>query len=258
MGINNDFGCLQGKWVMNERLREVRLSAGGSQRAFGERFGIAQQTYANYETGKVAVPDAFKQQLADMGVNIHWLVTGSGPMYLSECTTQSGDHPGASIISGQASDYLNSSAAQPKSLAIIIPDSNSITVPLVCQKLSAGIGQIWDEDSFTDDVIAIPTKMLKRYGGYKLGGAEVRGDSMHPTISNGDIVIFAAQMISGNGVYALSIDNEVFVKRLEFDPIEATVNVISDNEKYSPRLLPRDTDRIQILGKVIGRFMLYW
>ncbi len=242
---------------MNERLREVRLSIGGSQKAFGERFGIAQQTYANYETGKVAVPDAFKQQLATMGINLHWLITGEGPMYLSD------DYPNSftsnkGLISEPDTGYSHRPAPQHKRLAIIFPDSESVSIPLVCQKLSAGIGQIWDEDSFTDDVIAIPTKMLKRYGGYKLGGAEVRGDSMHPTISNGDIVVFAAQMISGNGVYALSIDNEVYVKRLEFDPIENTVNVISDNDKYSPRLLPRDTNRIQILGKVIGRFMLYW
>lgn len=231
---------------MNERLREVRLSIGGSQKAFGERFGIAQQTYANYETGKVAVPDAFKQQLADMGINLHWLITGEGSMQLTEGTiTEPG--PG-----------YPTRAAQPKGLAIITAELDSVPIPLICQKLSAGIGQMWNEDAFTDDIIAIPTKMLKRFGGYKLGGAEVRGDSMQPTISNGDLVIFAAQMISGNGVYALSIDGEVYVKRLEFDPFENTVNVISDNEKYLPRLLPRDNDRIQILGKVIGRFMLYW
>lgn len=231
---------------MNERLREVRLSIGGSQKAFGERFGIAQQTYANYETGKVAVPDAFKQQLADTGINLHWLITGEGQMHLTEGTiTEPG--PG-----------FPTRVAQPKGLAIITPESDSVPIPLICQKLSAGVGQMWNEEAFTDDIIAIPTKMLKRYAGHKLGAAEVRGDSMQPTICNGNVVIFATQMISGNGVYALSIDGEVYVKRLEFDPFNNTVTVISDNDKYQPRILPKDTDRILIMGKVIGHFMMYW
>jgi len=48
------------------------------------------------------------------------------------------------------------------------------------------------------------------------------------------------------------------VKRPKFDPIENLVNIISDRDKYSPRLFARDTYQIHILCKVIGRFMLYW
>ena len=48
------------------------------------------------------------------------------------------------------------------------------------------------------------------------------------------------------------------MKRPKFDPIENLVNVIGDRDKYSPRLLARDTYQIQILFKVIGRFTLYW
>jgi hypothetical protein len=128
--------------------------------------------------------------------------------------------------------------------------------------LSAGPRQIWSDEFFSDDVIAIPTRMLKRFGGYKMGGAEGHGDSMYLTQTIGDIVIFATQLVSGNGIYALSIDDEVYVKRLEFDPFNDTVTVSSDNEKYQPRLPPGETDRIKILGKilgkVIGRFMVYW
>lgn len=45
---------------------------------------------------------------------------------------------------------------------------------------------------------------------------------------------------------------------MELIPIENLVSVISDRDKYSPRLFAGDTYRIQILGKVIGRFMMYW
>lgn len=238
-----------------DRLKLIRGRFEESQAKFSKRFGIAQNTWGQYEIGKRSIPDDLKSQLANMGINIHWLVTGDGAMYLFEDFSTDGS---TYVSDALPESVYNHRTSQPKGLASIIPELESIPVPLVCQKLPAGLGQMWGDDSFTDAVIAIPTKMLKRFNGYKFGGAEVLGDSMQPTISNGDIVIFAAQMISGNGVYVLSIDNEVFVKRLEFDPIENMINIISDNEKYLPRLLPRDTNLIQILGKVIGRFMQYW
>lgn len=70
--------------------------------------------------------------------------------------------------------------------------------------------------------------------------------------------VLSEKMISGNGIYALSIDEEVYVKSLEFDPFEEAIRVISDNSSYALKLLPADTDRIRILGKIIGRFLFYW
>ncbi len=59
---------------MNERLRQIRLSLGGSQAkaSLKERFGIAQQyLWANYETGKRLLSlMRLSRQLANMGVLI--------------------------------------------------------------------------------------------------------------------------------------------------------------------------------------------
>ncbi|WP_319757692.1 S24 family peptidase [uncultured Sphaerochaeta sp.] len=188
-----------------------------------------------------------------MGVNIHWLVTGNGSMYLNSKESL----PPASM--GTSSEPpMPYPLESKKELAGIPQNEDSIPIPFISQKLSAGPGQLWNEDCFTDDVIAIPTRMVKRFKGYKLGAAEVRGDSMDPSLQNGDIIIFAEKMISGNGIYALSIDAEVYVKRIEFDPFDETLRVISDNPKYDAKILPADTDRVQILGKIIGRFLVYW
>nr|WP_319520969.1 S24 family peptidase [uncultured Sphaerochaeta sp.] len=188
-----------------------------------------------------------------MGVNIHWLVTGNGSMYLN--SKESIPPVSMGTISEPPMPY---SLESKKELAGIPQNEDSIPIPFISQKLSAGPGQLWNEDCFTDDVIAIPTRMVKRFKGYKLGAAEVRGDSMDPSLQNGDIIIFAEKMISGNGIYALSIDAEVYVKRIEFDPFDETLRVISDNPKYDAKILPADTDRVQILGKIIGRFLVYW
>ncbi|WP_321300185.1 XRE family transcriptional regulator [uncultured Sphaerochaeta sp.] len=239
--------------MISGNLKSIRLSTGESQSVFAKKFGLSQAVYSQYETGKRSVPDDLKQQLANMGVNIHWLVTGNGAMYLN--FKESIPPASMGTISEPPIPY---SLKSKKELAGIPQNEDSIPIPFISQKLSAGPGQLWNEDCFTDDVIAIPTRMVKRFKGYKLGAAEVRGDSMDPSLQNGDIIIFAEKMISGNGIYALSIDAEVYVKRIEFDPFDETLRVISDNPKYDAKILPVDTDRVQILGKIIGRFLVYW
>lgn len=231
--------------MISDNLKSIRLKTGESQAIFANKFGLSQAVYSQYETGKRSVPDDLKQMLADMGINVHWLVTGNGAMYL-------GESPG--IIAESKPAPYNS---KPKDLAIIDKDEAAIPIPFIAQRLSAGPGQLWNDDTILDDVIAIPVKMIKRYKGHKLGAALVSGDSMDDTLSDGDAVIFAEKLLAGNGVYALAIDQEVFVKRLEFDPFEGTVRVISDNPKYEPKMLPSDTDRVQILGKIIGRIIIY-
>ncbi len=238
---------------INSRLRMVREDHGSSQAKFANLLGLPQSTYAQYELNKRSVPDELKQQLAAMGIDIHWLVTGEGSMH-KDRTVGSSASDMIGVIAEPEHEFHN----YKKGLAIISKDEDTIPIPLISQRLSAGPGQLWGDDCFTDDVIAIPTRMVKRFQGYKLGAAEVRGDSMDPSLQNGDLVFFAEKMISGNGIYALSIDEEVYVKRLEFDPFEGTIRVISDNSKYDSKLLPADTDRIRILGKIIGRFLFYW
>jgi len=237
--------------MISDNLKSIRLSTGESQSVFAKKFGLSQAVYSQYETGKRSVPDELKQQLAAMGINLHWLITGEGSMHLTETDV-------APHMVGILAEPEHASYNKNKGLAVISKDEETIPIPLIRQKLSAGPGQLWGDDCFTDDVIAIPTRMVKRFQGYKLGAAEVRGDSMDPSLQNGDTVFFAEKMISGNGIYALSIDEEVYVKRLEFDPFEGTIRVISDNSKYDPKLLPADTDRIRILGKIIGRLLVYW
>lgn len=247
-------GLIQGKYAMNERLKEVRLSTKKSQRVFAEHFGLAQQTYANYETGKSAVPDDFKKQLADMGINIHWLVTGYGQMRLTNNRNISSHY----TISEPAYDYSPHVTLPEGNSPPLIIDPKMILIPIIYQKVSGGKGKEGDNDFLADDMIALPASVLKHFGRYKLRGVEIHGDSMQPVICNGDIVVIATKLISGNGIYALEVDEEVLVRRLEFNLFDDTLNIISENDKYESVLFQRRTNRIKILGKVVGRFMLYW
>ena len=76
---------------MNNRLKEIRQQEGVSQSAFATLFGLKQQTYQKYESGIASIPDDLKAQLAERyGINLHWLITGEGPMHVGETEGEAG------------------------------------------------------------------------------------------------------------------------------------------------------------------------
>lgn len=89
----------------------------------------------------------------------------------------------------------------------------------------------------------------------------VQGDSMEPTISNGDVVFVDTRhrVPSPPGVYALADEfGGVIVKRLEVisrpSDEEVTIRISSDNPRYNDRALTLAD--IHIIGRYIGRFTI--
>ena len=83
------------------------------------------------------------------------------------------------------------------------------------------------------------------------------GDSMIPTVHNGDMVILdtSQNTVRSDSMYAFIKDGELFLKRLQ--RIGNGLRVISDNQLYPPfELNDSDLERVKIIGRVctIGRF----
>lgn len=81
------------------------------------------------------------------------------------------------------------------------------------------------------------------------------GDSMSPTIDDGDIVLvdIGRTDFNNGGVFLLTINNEWFIKRLRLK-INGDLEIISENsEKYgAPEIIhPNDDIEIVIKGRVI-------
>ncbi len=62
----------------------------------------------------------------------------------------------------------------------------------------------------------------------------------------------AADHIEGDGIYVISIDDEAYVKRLEFDLIQKQIVIHSVNKRYQPKVIPADSENMRIEGKVVG------
>lgn len=224
---------------ISDRLKQIRLKSGLSQTSFAEQFGLAQTTYGPYETGKRSVPDELKQQLSQrFDVNLHWLITGHGEMYV-------GGNAEESACSGNSNDGAVS--RQPLAL------KDSVEVPMLDLRLSAGMGDEWGLGSPTGESIYVPKRVARRYPSNSVFvGALVDGDSMEPTLHDGEPVVFVKGFVKGDGIYVLAVNGELFVKRLEFNRILNKLRIISDNPKYPPTELGMDAlEGVRILGKVV-------
>lgn len=225
------------------RLKELRNTCGLSQQAFAEKLGLMQPTYSKYEIGKAAIPDELKQQLASMGVNMNWLITGQGPMYLDGADT------GGTAIVPSAGTFITPKG---RTVAVEIGDG-MLSVPIIAQRVSAGPGQQWGDDDMSDERIPVLERLIRRYPPEKVFATEVRGDSMKgDTLDDADIAIFVMGEVDGDNIYVLSVDGEVLIKHVEFDPFDKKLTIRSSNPLYQPKVV--DPERVTLLGKVVAWF----
>lgn len=70
---------------MNERMKDVRLSKGLSQKEMAQTLGIGLKSWQQYENGfNIPGGKVLEALLLKLRVNINWLLSGSGKMYFTE------------------------------------------------------------------------------------------------------------------------------------------------------------------------------
>lgn len=121
-------------------------------------------------------------------------------------------------------------------------------VPVLNQELSAGKGSLLPDEDVIQGLVALPS-YLKEYG-ENLAGLYVHGDSMQPTLNNGDMVICTSLgWDNSEGLYAIRLNGNGYVKRIQVGAGKIIIN--SDNPKYKPIEESLESDNLQIIGKVV-------
>ncbi|MDR2942635.1 MAG: hypothetical protein LBV17_08615, partial [Treponema sp.] len=175
---------------IGERLKKARITLGFDKAVvFSGKLGLENQTYGRYEKGDRSLPDEVKLQLFEMGINISWLVTGEGEMFIKTASSE------------------------------IAPTGYQI--PLLRQKVSCGPGQHWENETNIDRYVNV-FDLVPRLKTGRVYAIPVTGSSMLGAgIKDGDIVLFEAEadQLSNDGIYVFSLDGDVYCKRLEFDSL---------------------------------------
>lgn len=128
-------------------------------------------------------------------------------------------------------------------------------VPLVRARLAAGAGSL-ETDADVVSYFAFRQDWLCRKGDpERMVLMKVFGDSMEPDIRHGDMVLVdqGHTQIYGHAVYAVGVNEEIYIKQIETLPGGRLV-LRSLNERYAPievSLRGDLADSVRVIGRVI-------
>lgn len=131
---------------------------------------------------------------------------------------------------------------------IITGGKNNYIVPILNQELSAGKGELLPDSDFIKGLVSLPS-FLREYG-ENLAGLFVHGDSMQPTLNNGDLVVCTSLgWDNEEGLYAIRLNGNGYIKRIQVGA--GKIYISSDNPKYKTIEESIDSECLEIIGKVV-------
>jgi len=135
------------------------------------------------------------------------------------------------------------------------PSSGLIPVNRVLVRASAGPGAVAESER-GHGYFAFDDRWLRAItgsGSDQLSIIRVEGDSMSPTLNDGDdILVDRAECNEAlrDGIYVLRVEDSLLVKRLAIHPLGKRVTVQSDNPAY-PDWPDCDLEDVHCIGRVI-------
>ncbi|WP_254701359.1 S24 family peptidase [Neorhizobium galegae] len=119
---------------------------------------------------------------------------------------------------------------------------------------SAGLGALV-EDERNLDFVAFQTRWLRRKGinPSAVRILNIRGDSMEPTLRDGDIALVDTSIedIIDNAIYVLLVGNRLLIKRIHI-LISGALRLISDNPVYPHEDIPaNEAEFVRVSGRVV-------
>ena len=229
---------------MAERLRSAVELGGGPGKA-SEKSGVALRTLGNYMSGRSEMKAGALVRLAEAcGVSLDWLATGKPPVHpvdrLADFIAVAGDD----VVVAEAKRYADLGA-----------EGEYVLVPRYDVRASAGGGAVVHSEQVVDHLAFKADWVRNRLGinPAHLLLLEAVGDSMEPTISDGDLLLVSTNepRIRDNAIYALNVSGDLMVKRVQ-KRLDGTLVVSSDNPRYRPEeVAPRDSDILRVIGQVL-------
>lgn len=192
---------------------------------FCDKTGISTRTFSMFKNGKQGLPSSdfiIKICKTYPELNIRWLLTGEGEM-ITGC-----------------------SAATTTEKKVKFYDISG----------SCGFGV--EGQDFPNQVdLAIDIRCFPvQYRDLKLSAIKARGDSMSPTIEDGDLVFYVDKnTINDEGIYIVNVDGRIFIKRIIFDFERRQFCLVSDNKNYDKFYISEDS-KIVIVGEIVCKMDL--
>ena len=257
----NEFDPMQSSsTALIERFGERLLVAKGDEStyALAKRTGITESLIRKYLSGaSVPLINRAAELAAALKVDLTWLATGEGlmrPTNIDAQTPYAGKDARVPALNfrEQASYSTKEVSNTPGEIQ---QDWEEFTlIPVYDVEASAGHGSHLDQELQTGQ-IAFRKAWLQEKGleARHLVTIKAKGDSMMPTISDGDIVLVntCIDKIIDDSLYIIRADHHLIVKRLQQN-LDGSLHIISDNKLYKEQLVnPKQAKQLKIAGRVI-------
>jgi phage repressor protein C with HTH and peptisase S24 domain len=210
----------------------LRLAIDGeSVNSFAKRCGIPEATLRGYLNGKFPASDTALKIADAANVGLGWLIAERGPM-----------RPSVSDP-----DQANSAQAASRTDDLTLIERLDI-------EAAAGAGAYFDTEK-TLDFVAFQTSWLRSKGINPAATRllNVKGDSMEPTIRDGDMALVDTSIseIIDNSIYVIIVGQRLLIKRIHV-LVTGALRLISDNNLYSPEdVQPNEAEFVRVAGRVM-------
>ena len=225
----------------NFKDRLKRAMNDGSNRSFASKCDISEGTLRRYLMEETYPPlDTLRKISEVSGYSLGWLASGEGPEKRGELSVVGGEGAGEAVYSIVEHDEL--------------PEGYT-RLPRYEVAASAGAGALVQGEQIVD-YVSFKTAWLKIGLGISPQGAvliSVKGDSMEPTLSNGDLVLIdtSTRKIEDNAIYVINYDDALLVKRIQ-RKYDRSVMIMSDNKSYGDEAVQGNlVDQLQVIGRVV-------
>lgn len=168
--------------------------------------------------------------------NTDWLMTGDGDKLVGDIAKKGDRSQGAVPHTTKANDEY-------------------VHIPRYEVEASAGGGAIIHSEQVVD-YLSFRTDWVRSTLGISvrdLALISVIGDSMEPTLSEGDVVLLdmTTKSVLDGSIYVLQLNGGLLVKRIH-RKLDGSVVVKSDNPRYDPEIVSEDSaDLLKIIGRVV-------
>ena len=132
--------------------------------------------------------------------------------------------------------------------------SNVVSMKVYDQPASAGAGnQIYDADT-SYEIVEVDESTVPFRAAF---GVRISGDSMNPTIYDGDVVwVESMQSINDGEIGVFVLNGESLCKKLEIDYEGECTRLISRNPSYAPIEIS-EHDEMTVIGKVLSKAIFF-
>lgn len=244
------------KLGVSDRLRYLIQLKNMNIKQFADYVSIPKGTLEKYlNNNRLPSAELLSALHSKMGVSAHWILDEIEPMYLVDAGAM--ERAGVDLLREGPfwgpGDLGNVGNENP---TITQGNPDFVPIPRFAVDAAAGDGALVDEETQTGFYAFNRSWLTKRkLAPDNLAVISVRGDSMEPRLSDGDLILVdQAQVEIADGItYVIRLGNDLLVKYVQRISPDA-VSLLSENNRYPPREISLATigEDTAIIGRVVA------